>query len=91
MKIKVFYGNQPVLDTRIESEGVNKGKEYGLNRDRNPDSGWGELNWKHMEGEWLSEVEMTDGLKAILLQDLAYADGNNSNEFLNKLHEFELI
>jgi hypothetical protein len=43
-KILVFPGNQPCLEvTTCDTEGPNFNVKYGLNRDRSPDSGWGEM------------------------------------------------
>lgn len=83
MKIKTIYG-QPVLEIITE-----KDVEFGLNRDRNPDSGWNELSISTMERA--KEVELTDELKVTLLEDLAFAYGQNSKKFSEKLREFKLI
>jgi len=83
MKIKTIYG-QPVLGIRTE-----KGVEFGLNRDRFPDSCWDELRITTMERA--KEVELTNELKVTLLEDLAYAYGQNSKKFSEKLREFKLI
>jgi len=90
-KIFVFYNNQPVLDYYIEQkEGVNKGNKYGLNRDRNPDRDWTQLR-NSLMNENCKEVELTNELKIILLEDLAFAFGNNTSKFNQKLREFGLI
>jgi acyl-CoA-binding protein len=83
MKIYTIYG-QPVLDINTREHG-----EFGLNRDRNPDSGWNELHGTTMEKA--KEVELTDELKITLLEDLAFAYGQNSKKFNEKLREFKLI
>ncbi len=83
-KILVFHGNQPCLDI---SEN-NVGKKFGLNRDRNPDRDWTEL--RNTSLEYAKEVELTPELKLILLQDLAYAYGNDTDKFTQKLKEYEL-
>ena len=86
----VFYGNQPVLEIKTETQsGANFGNKYGLNRDRLPDSGWGELQWTILtEAE---ELEETPKLRQLLLEELAYAYGNNTNKFREKLIEFKFI
>lgn len=82
--IKVNYGFQPIL--HIDEEGM------GLNRDRNPDNGWSELRRTRIENnESIKEVELTPKMKQILIEDLAYAYGNDSTKFSKKLKEFELI
>lgn len=80
MKIKVFYGNQPCLE---EKNGM------GLNRDRNPDSGWGEMRNTRIESA--KEIEMNKDIRKILLEDIAFHYGKNSAEFSRKLEEFNLI
>lgn len=40
---------------------------------------------------YAKEVELTPELKQILLEDLAYAYGRNTNKFGQKLKEFYLI
>ena len=61
----------------------------GLNRDRNPDRDWPELRRSNIN--YCKEVELTDELKKILIEDLAFAFGNNSEKFYQKLREFNLI
>jgi hypothetical protein len=80
-KILVFNGNQPCLD--IQSDGT------GVNRDRNPDAGWDELRASNMK--YAKEQELTEELKIILIEDLAYFLGKHSNKFTVKLREFNLI
>lgn len=90
--ILVFSNNQPCLNisTLDVKEGTpNYGKKYGLNRDRFPDRDWGELRSTSLA--YAKEVELTDELKQILLEDLSYAYGNNTQLFGNKLKEFNLI
>lgn len=90
MKIFVFYNNQPCLDiNQCETEGVNYMASYGLNRDRNPDTDWGELRRTRLTEA--KEVELDERLRLILLEDLAFAFGNDSKKFRNKLYEFKLI
>lgn len=92
MKIKTIHG-QPVLDVSIsdttDKSSPNFGKEYGVNRDRCPDADWGELRQTCMS--YAKEVELTPELKQILLEDLAYAYGRNTNKFGQKLKEFNFI
>lgn len=83
--ILVFPGNHPCLDVKIASNGL----IYGLNRDRTPDSSWGELRKTILD--IAEEAELTPELKLTLLEDLAYAFGNNTKEFNAKLKEFEFI
>ena len=90
MKIFVFYNNQPCLDiVQYKTEGVNYMASYGLNRDRNPDRDWGELRRTRLTEA--KEVELDERLKLILLEDLAFAFGNDSKKFRDKLYEFKLI
>lgn len=50
MKLKIFAGCEPVVETkRMVSGGVEK--LFGLHRDRMPDAGWGEWRWSDMEME----------------------------------------
>lgn len=89
--ILVFNGNQPCLDisTRdVPKNTPNYGKKFGLNRDRNPDTDWPEL--RNTSLECAKEVEFTDEIKQILLEDLAYIYGSNSSKFSVKLKEFNL-
>ena len=90
MKIFVFNQNQPCLEIRTEkTKGPNFGIKYGINRDRYPDSGWGEIRSSRLSNA--TEVELTDELKVILLEDLAYGYGYDSELFNKKLKEFNLI
>ena len=86
----VFYGNQPCLDLEVcKTPGPNFNKSYGLNRDRQPDSGWSELRRTDCTvGRFVKE---TPELRLILLEDLAYAFGSNTEKFKEKLKEFNLI
>lgn len=91
-KIIVFGGNQPCLNiSKLDvKEGTpNYGIEYGLNRDRNPDSSWSELRETILSEGKL--VDLTDDIKIILLEDLAYAYGSDTKLFNQKLKEFNLI
>ena len=85
--IKTFYNIQPVIDISIEKASCpNFGKEYGLNRDRNPDSGWSE--WRSSLMDNSKDTEVTPELLQILVEDLANYYGGNSREFSEKLKEF---
>jgi hypothetical protein len=91
-KIWVFYNIQPVLDIttlNVPKGTPNYGKKYGLNRDRTPDRDWDELRRTGMSNA--KEVELTKELKQILLEDLAFAYGQDSVKFTSKLKEFNLI
>ena len=55
-KIVVFRGNQPCLETKYDE--VQK-CEFGLNRDRYPDAGWGEFRWTRMEKGQYKEVRLS--------------------------------
>jgi hypothetical protein len=79
-KILVFGHNQPCLDVR---------GNMGLNRDRNPDRDWSELRDTTLL--YAKEVEMTNELKQILLEDLAYTYGSVTDKFASKLKEFGLV
>jgi len=83
MKIKVFYGIEPIIETKIEN-----GREFGLHRDRQPDSGWGEMRWTFMD-ERVKEVELTSELCKILIEDICYYHKNK--DVFNKLKEYDLI
>jgi hypothetical protein len=84
--IHVFSQNQPVLN--IVTDDINN-KEYGVNRDRNPDSGWGEVRKTIMTSA--KEVELTEELRMILIEDLAFVYGSDSKKFTEKLKEFGLL
>ena len=90
-KIKVFPGNQPCLDITMSdiTVGPNVGKQYGLNRERDPDRDWGQLRNTIMDNA--KEVDLTPELKQILIEDLAYAYGSESIRFRAKMKEFNLI
>lgn len=88
-KIKVFYKNQPCLDIQSDKDASgNVIRQYGLNRDRNPDRDWSELRNTIMTNA--EEVELTTELKQILIEDLAYAYGQDSAKFSEKMLEFDL-
>lgn len=84
MKIKVFYTNEPILETKVETNGLT----YGLHRDRKPDAGWGELRWSLMD-ERVKEVELTDELKKILVEDICASLPDY--RIYEKLKEFDLL
>jgi len=79
--ILVFPGNQPCLE--IDE------KNMGLNRDRCPDTGWGELRWTTINNA--KEQELTPKLKHILLEDIAYVYGTESKKFTEKLKKHNLL
>lgn len=85
--ILVVNRNQPVLNTIKESGGL----IMHLSRDRYPDKGWGELRHTSDLSDSISEVPLTPELSRILLEDLAYAFGSDSNQFYKKMIEFDLI
>ena len=88
--IKRYYG-QPILET---TKGISAGKkvDFGLYRDRNPDSGWGQMIQVNLNTDkGIDEVRLNRANKLMLLQDLAYAFGSNTEKFTNKLLEFELV
>ncbi len=88
--IKTYYG-QPILDT---VKGISAGKEvdFGVFRDREPDADWGQIHQVNLErlAEKIKEQPLTEELKIKLLGDLAYAYGNNTKKFEEKLKEFQL-
>ena len=84
MKIKVFYGNEPIIEVKTE---VN-GKLYGLHRDRKPDAGWGELRWSLMD-ERVKEVDLTPELIKILVEDICASLPDY--RIYDKLKEFNLL
>ena len=90
MKIKAVYGIQPILDIQ---DGISAGKTvpFGLNRDRTPDNGWSELRSTNMASDTIKEVPLDAKMKLILLQDLAYAYGQDSEKFAAKLVKFGLM
>ena len=81
--IKVFYGIEPILETKVEG-----GREFGLHRDRQPDAGWGEMRWTFMD-ERVKKVGITPELCKTLIEDICYYYDNK--EIFNKLKEYELI
>ena len=90
MKIYLFYGTQPCLDITIcKDEEPNYNVKYGVNRDRDPDSGWGQMRSTILSSA--KEVELIPELKITLLQDLVFYYGSDSKKFTEKLKEFEII
>lgn len=94
VNIKTIFiiNNRPVLDITIlnvSKDNPNYGIKFGTNRDRNPNRGWTELRGTNMSNA--KEVELTEELKQTLLEDLAYAYGNNTSKFTEKLKEFGFI
>ena len=83
--IKTLYKNQPLLELR----GDTKGTEWGVTRDRFPDNSWDELRETHISK--FKDVEETPKLRQILLEDLAFAFGHNSQKFSEKLVEFGFL
>lgn len=79
-KILVFNNSQPCLQIR---------DGFGLNRDRNPDSDWNEL--RVTDVKYAKKTKLTQELKQILLEDLAYTYGKDSKLFREKLKEFKFI
>ena len=92
-KVFVFHHNQVALDIIVESgshqSSSNHKVQFGLNRDRQPDSSWNEL--RNTRLDQAVELELTPELKQVLLEDLAYAYGQDSEKFTEKLKEFKLI
>ena len=90
MKIKAVYGIQPILDVQ---DGISAGKTvpFRLNRDRIPDNGWPQLRSTNMSSDVIKEVPLNAKMKLILLQDLAYTYGQNSDKFTAKLVKFGLM
>jgi len=84
MKIKVFYHNQPCLEINQEHGGM-----FGVNRDRCPDTGWGEFRSTRIGAGYDKDVELTPELKKILIEDICqYYKGEQAYK---KLVEFDLI
>lgn len=81
-KIKTVYGIQPILE---EKDGM------GLNRDRIPDRDWNELRRTNMLSDSIKEVNLTTEMKVTLIGDLAFAYGQDTNKFIEKLVEFDIF
>ena len=81
--IFAVYGTQPILE--VDNDGM------GLNRDRQPDSGWGELRRTRMGVTQVKEIDLTQEMKQILLEDLAFAFGDRSDKFMERVLHFELL
>lgn len=89
MKIFIFYSNEPVLDISHEQRSDGTTYHLGLHRDRLPDADWSELRRTIITNA--KEVEMTEELKTILLEDLAFTYGDDTKKFNAKLKEFNFI
>lgn len=95
MKKKVFVFPHNQIALHIESkldvakDSPNYGVLFAVNRDRQPDNGWGELHNSRLETA--VEMELTPELKQLLLEDLAFAYGQDSKKFIEKLEEFDLL
>lgn len=89
--IKTYYG-QPILET-VKRISAGKEIDFGICRDRNPDCGWGEMHQVNlsMNNIGLKESELDAELKLRLLEDLAYAYGNNTEKFRFYLLKFDLL
>lgn len=87
MLVQFLNNKKPIL--HIDDDG------FGLNRDRNPDNGWGQLVRTRLDSTKITNIDislvMNIEYKIILLEDLAYVYGNNTNQFRNKLIEFGLV
>ena len=84
-KIKTFYGIEPVLEINYNEQ---QKAYFGVHRDRNPDAGWGEFLSGRMDGDRVKEVELTEELKKILIEDICACYGGKAYD---KLKEFDLI
>jgi len=86
MKIKVFHNNQPCLAITHDTT---QNADFGINRDRCPDSGWGEFRNTRIGCGYDKDVELTPELKKILIEDICeYFNGENAYK---KLVELDLI
>lgn len=85
--VKVIYGNEPILEVKKDMS-AGEMVDFGLHRDRQPDSGWSELRWTRIN-ELVKEVELTPELCKILIEDICYCYDNK--HIFNKLKEYELI
>jgi len=88
--IKTYY-QQPILAI---VKGVSAGKEvdFGVFRDRCPDTDWGEIQKVNLEisPERIKTEKLTEELRLKLLGDLAYVYGRDTKIFEEKLKEFGL-
>lgn len=86
MNVQFIHG-QPIID--IDE------KFMGLSRDRNPDASWGQLRRTSLKTNKTKFIDISlpinANYKTILLEDLAYAYGNDTIKFRQKLIEFKLI
>lgn len=85
-KIKVFHRTHSLLEVIMKNA---SNREYGVNRNRDPDAGWGEVVQTDMD--YCQELDMTPELKLTLLEDLAYVYGSNTKKFRSKLKQFKLV
>lgn len=86
--IKAVYGRQPIFEI---VKGISAGVEvdFGIARDRNPDTGWGEFSQYNLElSNKIEEVLFDDNMKKILLEDICAYYGKNAYK---KLKEFDLL
>lgn len=81
MKIHVFKGTMPCLDINQDN--------MGLYRERDPDAHWDDLRRAIITES--KQEEFTPALKQILLEDLAYTYGRESDKFIAKVKEFKLL
>lgn len=86
-KIFVINKTRPILDIHMAKH---DNFPMGLNRDRQPDAGWGELRRSNMSLDIVEEVELTEELLITLIEDLAYVYGKDTDNFSKKLKEFNL-
>lgn len=86
MIIKVFHNCQPCI--AITHDPI-KNVDYGINRDRNPDSGWGEFRSTLIGAGYDKDTELTPELKKILIEDIM--EYYNGEKALQKLIELDLI
>jgi hypothetical protein len=86
MKVIVFEKNQPCIDIVFDNV---QNYKFGLSRDRHPDFGRSEFSYTRMDPKYYQEVELSDYLKKILIEDICkYYDDKQAYE---KLVEFNLI
>ena len=102
IELYFYHGDIPIIDTMIKQS---KGEPtlFGLYRDRFPDNSWGELRWRNLEfskehvtkitnmSEYYNLLSKDPGLKLSILQDLAYAFGEDTDKFTKQLNHFKLV
>ena len=86
--MKTYRGN-PILEI-VKGTSAGKETDFGVFRNRYPDRDWAELQQVNMELGNIEEEPLTENLRIKLLGDLAYAFGNNTVKFEQKLKEFNL-